>query len=315
MPPTPPALFDPDLLARRRARALEIGGADFLHAAVAAEITDRLCEVNREFTAPAVVTPRPALWAGAFAGAKPVPPDETLALDEGAHDLVLHALALHWSNDPVGQLVQARRALRPDGLLIAALFGGETLTELRAALTEAEIATLGGLSPRVAPMGEIRDLGHLLQRAGLALPVADSRRFDVTYPSPLALMRDLRAMGETNVMRDRLRRPLRRDMLARAAALYAEELRQLRERDGQRGARLEAEQDGLADEVDERAQLQQPRDDAHRRDDDGGERCDCGPSRRIAARHAGGGPALMIIGDVAALADVAHTQPALAEAS
>ena len=134
----------------------------------------------------------------------------------------MHALALHWANDPVGQLVQARRALRPDGLLLAALFGGETLVELRAALAEAEIATLGGLSPRVAPMGEIRDLGGLLQRAGFALPVADSRRFDVSYPSPLALMRDLRAMGETNVMRDRLRRPLRRDMLARACAAYAD---------------------------------------------------------------------------------------------
>ena len=93
----------------------------------------------------------------------------------------MHALALHWANDPVGQLVQARRALRPDGLFIAALFGGETLHELRAALAEAEIETLGGLSPRVAPMGEIRDLGGLLQRAGFALPVADSRRFDVSY--------------------------------------------------------------------------------------------------------------------------------------
>jgi SAM-dependent methyltransferase len=223
----PPPLFDPDLLARRRARAARIGAADFLHAAVAEEITERLSEVNRAFTAPAVVSPRAAIWAEALAAAgigpaRQVAPDETLALDAGAHDLILHGLALHWSNDPVGQLVQARRALRPDGLLIAALFGGETLSELRAALAEAEIATLGGLSPRVAPMGEIRDLGHLLQRAGLALPVADSRRFQVSYPSALALMRDLRAMGETNVMRDRLRRPLRRDMLARAAATYAE---------------------------------------------------------------------------------------------
>ena len=147
--PSPPALFDPDLLARRRARALCIGGADFLHAAVAEEIIERLREVNRSFTAPAVVTPRPALWAEALAGAEPVPPAETLALAEGAHDLIVHALALHWSNDPVGQLVQARRALRPDGLLLAALFGGETLAELRAALAEAEIATLGGLSARL----------------------------------------------------------------------------------------------------------------------------------------------------------------------
>ena len=97
--------------------------------------------------------------------------------------------------------MQARRALRPDGLFLGALFGGETLAELRAALAEAEIATLGGLSPRVAPMGEIRDLGGLLQRAGFALPVADSRRFDVSYADALALMRDLRAMGETNVLR------------------------------------------------------------------------------------------------------------------
>ena len=96
---------------------------------------------------------------------------------------MVHALALHWANDPVGQLVQARRALRPDGLFLGALFGGETLWELRQALSQAEVETLGGLSPRVAPMGEIRDLGGLLQRAGLALPVADSLRYDVTYAS------------------------------------------------------------------------------------------------------------------------------------
>lgn len=220
---SPPALFDADLLARRRERAARLGFADFLHAAVAGEVRERLAEVNRPFTAPAVVGPQAALWAEALGlPARAVPGDEVLALDEGAHDLVVHGLALHWANDPVGQLVQARRALRPDGLMIAALFGGETLAGLRAALAEAEVATLGGLSPRVAPMAELRDLGGLLQRAGFALPVADSQSFDVSYPSALALMRDLRAMGETNVMRDRLRRPMRREMLARAAALYAE---------------------------------------------------------------------------------------------
>ena len=220
---SPPALFDADLLARRRERAARLGFADFLHAAVAGEVRERLAEVNRPFTAPAVVGPQAALWAEALGlPARAVPDDEVLALDEGAHDLVVHGLALHWANDPVGQLVQARRALRPDGLMIAALFGGETLAGLRAALAEAEVATLGGLSPRVAPMAELRDLGGLLQRAGFALPVADSQSFDVSYPSALALMRDLRAMGETNVMRDRLRRPMRREMLARAAALYAE---------------------------------------------------------------------------------------------
>ncbi len=220
-----PALFDTDLLARRRLRAARLGGADFLQAAVAGEIAERLTEINRTFRAPAIVGPRTALWAevlGLAGTAKQVADGEVLALDEAAHDLVVHGLALHWANDPVGQLVQARRALRPDGLLIAALFGGETLHELRTALAEAEVEALGGLSPRVAPMGEIRDLGALLQRAGFALPVADSRRFEVSYATPLALMRDLRAMGETNVMRDRLRRPLRREMLARACAIYAE---------------------------------------------------------------------------------------------
>ena len=221
---SPPALFDTGLLALRRERAARLGGADFLHAAVAGEIAERLKEVNRTFRAPAIVGPRAGLWAEALGmpEARAVADAEVLALDEGAHDLVVHGLALHWANDPVGQLVQARRALQPDGLLLAALFGGETLYELRAALAEAEVATLGGLSPRVAPMGEIRDLGGLLQRAGLALPVADSQRFDVTYASALALMRDLRAMGETNVMHDRLRRPMPREMLAQACAVYAE---------------------------------------------------------------------------------------------
>ncbi|MBB5223583.1 SAM-dependent methyltransferase [Amaricoccus macauensis] len=221
--PTPPALFDADLLALRRARAARIGGADFLQEAVADEIGERLQEVNRSFLAPAIVGPKAGLWAErlGLAGATLVADSERLDLAPGAHDLVVHALALHWANDPVGQLVQCRRALRPDGLLLAALFGGETLSELRQALAAAETATLGGLSPRVAPMGEIRDLGGLLQRVGFAMPVADSRRFDVSYGSAVALMRDLRAMGETNVMRERLRRPMPRAMLARTEEAYA----------------------------------------------------------------------------------------------
>jgi SAM-dependent methyltransferase len=222
---TPPPLFDPDLLARRRERAARLGGADFLHAEVVAEIAERLKEVNRSFHAAAVVGPRPALWARLLAAegvpvARAVTDAETLDLSEGAHDLVIHGLGLHWANDPVGQLVQARRALRPDGLLVAALFGGETLHELRRALAEAEVATTGGLSPRIVSMGGIRDLGALLQRAGFAMPVADGRHFDVTYASPLALMHDLRAMGETNVLRDRVRRPMPRALLAETLARY-----------------------------------------------------------------------------------------------
>jgi hypothetical protein len=224
--PSSPALFDADLLARRRERAGVEGFAEFLHEAAVREVTERLREVNRRFREAAVIGPRAGPWVDALAAegvtARAVEDTEVLALREGAHDLVVHALALHWANDPVGQLVQARRALLPDGLFVAALLGGETLAELRAALAEAEIATLGGLSPRVAPMGEIRDLGGLLQRAGFAMPVADSLRLEVSYPDMLALMRDLRAMGETNVMHERLRRPMRREMLARAGALYSE---------------------------------------------------------------------------------------------
>lgn len=225
----PPRLFDPDLLALRRARAAAGGdSADFLREAVAAEATERLAEVNRRFTAPAVVGPRGEVWAEAMVRAgqpapRLVPDTEVLDLEPEAHDLVIHALALHWANDPVGQLVQCRRALRPDGLLLAASFGGGTLGELRAALAKAEAAETGGLSPRIAPMAEIRDFGSLLQRAGLAMPVADGQRLVVAYSDPLALMRDLRAMGETNVLLERLRRPTRRTVFARAAALYAEE--------------------------------------------------------------------------------------------
>lgn len=222
-----PDLFDADLLARRRARAERLGGADFLHAAVAGEVSERLGEINRTFRASAVVGPRATLWAETLAGGGlPVPlavaDGELLALEEGAHDLVVHGLALHWANDPVGQLVQARRALVPDGLFIAALFGGETLVELRAALAEAEVATLGGLSPRVAPMGEIRDLGGLLQRAGFALPVADADRLTIRYGDPLRLLADLRGAGESNVLTARRRSFLARGTLMRALALYAE---------------------------------------------------------------------------------------------
>jgi hypothetical protein len=131
-------------------------------------------------------------------------------------------MALHWASDPVGQIIQSRRALRPDGLFLATLFGGQTLHELRAALAAAETEITAGLSPRVAPMAEIRDLGGLLQRAGLALPVADCDRLTVTYATPLHLMRELRAMGEGNALDHRLRRPTRRAVLTRAAEIYTE---------------------------------------------------------------------------------------------
>jgi hypothetical protein len=131
-------------------------------------------------------------------------------------------MALHWANDPVGQIVQARRALMPDGLFLGACLGGRTLWELRAALTEAEVRLTGGLSPRVAPMGEIRDLGALIQRAGLALPVADSLSLTVEYRDAFHLMKDLRAMGEGNALAARRRTVASRALFSEAARIYAE---------------------------------------------------------------------------------------------
>ena len=197
-------------LAAQRARARRLRqagdtGAWFAQEAAADELQERLRDVNRAFTAPAVVTGLPDVWGDVVACATAVPDDEVLALQAGAHDLVVHFMCLHWADDPVGQLIQCRRALRPDGLLLACCFGGETLAELRAALAQAEAEATGGLSPRVAPMGELRDLGALLQRAGLALPVADVTSRIVAYRSYASLASDLRATGEGNALADRHR--------------------------------------------------------------------------------------------------------------
>jgi SAM-dependent methyltransferase len=217
----PPPLTDRHTLALRRRRAADSRDGTFLHALAADEIEERLQEVNRRFTDIAVVTGHPDFWQARLSKARIVPDDDLLALAPGAHDLVVHAMALHWTNDPVGQLVQARRALRPDGLFLGVCFGGQTLAELRAALAEAEAALTGGLSPRVLPMGEIRDLGALLQRAGFALPVADNVTQRVSYAAPEDLIRDLRAMGETNALAARHRRIPPRRLFAEAMRLYS----------------------------------------------------------------------------------------------
>ncbi|MDF2140355.1 methyltransferase domain-containing protein [Paenirhodobacter sp. CAU 1674] len=219
---TPPPLTDRAALMRNRHRAAAAGPALFLHEDAAAELEERLNEVNRRFTNPALVTNFPGPWREVLPDAKVVADDEVLDLVPGAHDLVVHAMCLHWSNDPVGQLVQCARALRPDGLFLAVMFGGQTLAELRAALAEAEAAVTGGLSPRVLPMGEIRDLGGLLQRAGLALPVADSVLRKVSYADPLRLLADLRAMGEANALTQRPRHFMRRAVLAEALNRYVQ---------------------------------------------------------------------------------------------
>lgn len=215
-----PVLTDRLALSRHRDRA-RANPALFLHEEAMADVQDRLTLVNKTFTAPAIVTPFPDLWRSAFPNAHFASDDDVLDLTEATHDLVVHGMALHWANDPVGQLIQCRRALKPDGLLLVLALGGQTLHELRAALGQAEIEIAGGLSPRVAPMGEIRDLGALLQRAGLALPVADSAVLKTSYATPLHLMHDLRAMGETNAMTARIRTATRKAVLLRAMELYS----------------------------------------------------------------------------------------------
>jgi len=215
---TPPRLTDRAALIRNRQRA----DAMFLQANAADDVHERLIEVNRTFTGPAVVTGFPAAWQEWMPSAKVIEDTDVLDLEEGAHDLVIHALSLHWADDPIGQLVQCRRALKPDGLLIATSFAGQTLHELRSVLAEAEVTQTGGLSPRILPMGEIRDLGGLLQRAGFALPVADTTSLTVTYDTPIHLMRDLRAMGEGNAIDQRLRTLTRRAIFAQAMVRYVD---------------------------------------------------------------------------------------------
>ncbi len=217
-----PILTDRTALARNRARAAALPEmASFLHEAAIDDVKERLELVNRSFTDIAVVTGFPALWQKAFPAARIVGDADRLDLAPQSFDLVIHGMALHWANDPVGQLVQCRRALRQDGLFLGIFPGGLTLQELRAALAVAEAEVAGGLSPRVLPMGEIRDLGALLQRSGLGLPVADSFARKVLYRDALHLMRDLRAMGEGNALAARLRRPTRRAVVERAAKIYA----------------------------------------------------------------------------------------------
>lgn len=217
---TPPIMTDLTALALHRARSL--ADALFLHHAAADEVQDRLSVVNKSFTDVAVLTGFPDLWSEYFAQAKILPATETLPFDPASHDLVIHAMALHWANDPIGQLIQCRRALRGDGLFLGVSFGGQTLHELRACLAEAEAAVTGGISPRVAPMAELRDMGGLLQRAGFALPVADALTLTAEYADAWHLMRDLRGMGENNALQGRLRRPTRRAVLEQAVKLYAE---------------------------------------------------------------------------------------------
>lgn len=217
----PRSLIDGPARQRQLARAAT-NPLLFLQEAAADDLQDRLLIVNRSFQDTVIVSDWPQLWADRLPDARVIAPSQTLEVTENCADLAIHALNLHWAEDPVGQLIQLCRALRPDGMLIASLFGGQTLSELRMALSEAESRVTGGLSPRVLPMGDIRDLGGLLQRAGFALPVSDTFRIKVRYDNAIALMRELRMMGEGNALTERLRHPTRRDVLFEAARIYHE---------------------------------------------------------------------------------------------
>jgi SAM-dependent methyltransferase len=243
----PPAhqIFDASLARVRLARAWREGaGADFLLQRAAGELVDRLALVRREFqVAVDLLSPAPhgalalthaprrgfvaraapiaaSLGAGPFAGFVSEP--ERLALKAQSCDLIVSLLALQSVNDLPGLLLQIRSALKPDGLFLACLAGGDTLQELRQSLTAAEAEILAGASPRVAPFADVRALGGLLQRAGFALPVVDLDRVVARYPDIFALARDLRGMGAANALIARSRRFLRRDVLFRAGGIYAE---------------------------------------------------------------------------------------------
>jgi SAM-dependent methyltransferase len=240
---TTPALFDRKLVIAHRRRALKAGTETFLLDRTAEELIERLSAVKRHFAfaldlgtlgeslirairesgqVDQIVSGEPLADLQGTSPFRIAADEEALPFGEGKFDLVVSALSLQWVNDLPGALLQIRRALKPDGLLMAALIGGETLHELRESLASAESETTGGASPRISPFAEVRSLGSLLQRAGYALPVVDVDRHVVRYPDLSKLFRDLRRMGATNALTERSRKPLAKKTIARAAEIYAE---------------------------------------------------------------------------------------------
>ncbi|MCY4303969.1 MAG: SAM-dependent methyltransferase [Aestuariivita sp.] len=211
-------IVDKNALSRNRERAKRTNL--FLHQIARDEIQTRLTLINRKFLKIAIISPFPQIWEKDYHSALIIPDSEILTLETLNHDLIIHAMCLHWSNDPIGQLVQCRHALQPDGLCIAISLGGQTLMELRTALIEAESSLTGGVSPRILPMAEIRELGSLLQRAGFALPVADNIILKAEYKDLHHLMYDLRYMGETNALKARTKKFTRRGIFTKSESIY-----------------------------------------------------------------------------------------------
>jgi SAM-dependent methyltransferase len=226
-----PTIFDRKLLRIRQRRARALGPERFLIDRVADDLGERLSAVLRQFErAVDLGTPSDAVRRVLAASGKVAMiisadsiavDEEALPFAEGSLDLVVSALSLQFINDLPGTLIQIRRALKPDGLLLAALIGGDSLIELRETFAAAESEIEGGVSPRIAPFADVRELGALLQRAGFALPVVDSDRLTVRYATVFALMDDLRRMGATNILSERRRTPLRRATLHRMTEIYA----------------------------------------------------------------------------------------------
>ncbi len=236
-------IFDRRAVRRHRDRAAaDFANHDFLVAEVADRVADRLNDIDRRFPRVLDLGCHTGLlrarlngqhgithivqcdlseaMVGCAYGVRLVVDEERLPFRSAAFDLVLSVLNLHWVNDLPGTLIQIRRCLKPDGLMIAALLGGDSLADLRAAFIDAD-ATLGaGVPPRIAPFATVQTLGMLLQRAGFALPVVDSDSISASYPDALAVMRDLRGMGQANALVDRPRRFARRDAMLGAAGLY-----------------------------------------------------------------------------------------------
>ena len=248
----PPVLFDRALRRRRLDRAAAtFSSASYLKARAAEDLVARLAAINRRFERAADLGARDGSFAKALAlsdaadkigwlietdlsrsmlgrdaGARLVVDEERLPFAPASLDLIVSSLALHWINDLVGALIQIRHALKPDGLFLGAILGGATLTELRQALTVAEVEIVGGAGPRVSPFADAHDAASLLQRAGFALPVVDVDTVTVRYGHSLSLMADLRAMGETNALIERPAAPLTRRILARTDEIYRERFAQ-----------------------------------------------------------------------------------------
>jgi len=240
----PSALFDRRAWRLHRDRAARDGCVDFLHSEIADRIVDRLDDARGRFRTAldlgthngavsralerrpeietVVATDPSFVFLGRGSGMRVATDPELIPFRDGSFDLVVSALILHWVGDLPGTLIQLRRILKPGGLLLAAMLGGRSLAELRTALFEAELAEEGGVSPRVSPAADLGDIAGLLLRTGYAMPIADAETLTITYPDAVAIMHDLRGMGETNALSARRRTPLRPSTLARAAALYAE---------------------------------------------------------------------------------------------